>query len=86
MDGRKRTRLTEWDLHLQLPLDVEQGGGASGREQMPKLPRTTTLSVGFYCLGTNFKDVDEKSWNQKQRRWKRNIRRAFQEYALDILC
>ena len=91
-DDPNKTRLEEWDLHLQLPRDDEQGGGASlsdGAEQpiFCQLPETTTeLAVGFYNVVVCLNEINERGWKIKERRLKTDIAKAFQHHALDVLC
>ena len=73
------TRLKEWDLHLQLPRDDEQGEDES-------LECKTTLAVGFYNVVVCLNEIDARGWKIKQRRLKTDIAKAFKHHALDILC
>ena len=91
-DDPNGTRLKEWDLHLQLPRDDEQGEDESlsdGAEQpmVCRLPEcTTTLAVGFYNVVLCLNEIGERGWKMKERRLKTDIAKAFQHHALDVLC
>ena len=52
-----------------------------------QLPEATTeLAVGFYNVVVCLNEIDGRGWKIKERRLRKDIAKAFQHHALDVLC